>query len=223
MRAMILAAGGGERMRPLTDTSPKPLLKAAGKPLLHYHLAALARAGFEDIVINHGRLGRQIEDYFADGRAYGLHIAYSAEGDAPLETAGGIKRALALLGKEPFLVINGDIWTDYALAKVPKRLHGLGHLVLVDNPPHHRQGDFTLQDGLVLNAADERLTYSGIAVFRPELFAELKAASFPLAPLLRAAIDKAQISGEHYPGRWMDIGTPERLHQLDALLNARES
>jgi len=215
---MILAAGSGRRMRPLTDTMPKPLLRVGGKPLLQYHIEALARAGLETIVINHARFGQQIEAYFADGSAYGVAIRYSAEGDTPLETAGGIKQALPLLGKEPFLVINGDIWTDYELANMPKTLPGLGHIVLVDNPPHHRQGDFALRDGRVFNSGDSLLTYSGMAVFHPELFASLDATSLPLAPLLKKAIASGQISGEHYPGCWVDVGTPERLRELDALL-----
>ena len=216
---MILAAGSGKRMRPLTDTMPKPLLKAGGKPLLQHHIEALEKAGFKDIVINHARFGEQIEDYFADGSGYGVHIQYSVEGNEPLETAGGIKRALALLGREPFLVVNGDIWTDYDFVTIPKTLPGLGHLVLVDNPPHHVEGDFALKDGAVFNSGDFLLTYSGIAVFHPDLFTGLEAEVFPLAPLLKAAIEKGLMSGEHYQGQWLDIGTPQRLAALDELLS----
>ncbi len=172
MKAMILAAGKGERLRPLTLHTPKPLVQAAGTPLIEYHVRALAAAGFTELVINHAWLGQQIEDYLGDGARFGLRIAYSSEGE-PLETGGGIFKALPLLGDEPFAVINGDIFTDYPFAELRKPLNGLAHLVLVNNPAHHPQGDFILQQGQVHDAAadGECLTYSGIAVLHPRLFA----------------------------------------------------
>lgn len=220
MKAMILAAGRGERMRPLTDTTPKPLLKAGGKRLIEYHLEALAVAGFHDVVINHAHLGEQIEQVLGDGRRYGVRIAYSAEGQA-LETGGGIFRALPLLGEGPFLVINGDVWCDYPYEQLLRRYDVTqAHLVLVDNPPQHPQGDFVLEHGKVHDKQGARLTFSGIGVYHPQLFAGCEAGAFALAPLLRRAMALEQVSGEHYRGRWFDIGTPERLQQLDLLLQA---
>ncbi|MEJ2060650.1 MAG: nucleotidyltransferase family protein [Gammaproteobacteria bacterium] len=221
MRAMILAAGRGERMRPLTDTTPKPLLKAGGRCLIEYHLERLAAAGLCEIVINTAHLGAQISDYLGDGGRYGVHISYSYEGETALETGGGIYRALPLLGNAPFLVVNGDIHTDYPLP--PPRLapDDLAHLVLVDNPPQHPQGDFALRDGRVLETGQALLTFSGIGIYRPELFAACRPGTFPLAPLLRGAMQAGRVSGEHFRGAWMDIGTPERLERLDALLSQR--
>ncbi len=219
MKAMILAAGRGERMRPLTDTTPKPLLKAGGKRLIEYHLEALADAGFHDIVINHAHLGEQIEQVLGDGRRYGVRIAYSAEGQA-LETGGGIFRALPLLGEGPFLVINGDVWCDYPYERLLRRDVAHAHLVLVDNPPQHPQGDFVLEHGKVHDKKGARLTFSGIGVYHPQLFAGCEAGAFALAPLLRRAMALGLVGGEHYRGRWFDIGTPERLRQLDQLLQA---
>lgn len=217
MKAMILAAGRGERMRPLTDSTPKPLLKAGGRHLIDYHLASLAAAGFDSVVINHAYLGDQIEKQLGDGRRYGLSIHYSAEGEA-LETGGGIFRALPLLGDEPFVVINGDVWTDYPYARLRYREVERAHLVLVDNPPQHPQGDFVLEQGRVHTGEGERLTFSGIGIYHPSLFDGCEGGAFPLAPLLREAMAQAMVSGEHYRGQWFDIGTPERLAQLDALL-----
>ncbi|MBF7728488.1 N-acetylmuramate alpha-1-phosphate uridylyltransferase MurU [Pseudomonas sp. N040] len=219
MKAMILAAGKGERMRPLTLTTPKPLLPVAGVPLIVYHLRALAAAGFAEVVINHAWLGRQIEDYLGDGRQFDLRIRYSAEGE-PLETGGGIFRALPLLGEEPFLVVNGDIWTDFAFAGLPQELAGLAHLVLVDNPQHHPQGDFGLSAGAVREAVAgvPQLTYSGIAVLHPQLFAGCSAGAFKLAPLLRQAMAAEQVSGEYFAGHWVDVGTHERLQAVERLL-----
>lgn len=214
---MILAAGRGERMRPLTDHTPKPLLRAGGRALIEYHLEALAAAGIRDVVVNHAHLGARIEAVLGDGGRYGLRIRYSAEGEA-LETGGGIRHALPLLGEQPFLVLNGDIWTDYPYGRLPVEPAGLGHLVLVDNPDHHPEGDFALHGGRVLAQGEPRLTFAGIAVYRPALFAEHAPGRFPLAPLLRAAMADARIGGEHYRGRWVDVGTPERLEALDALL-----
>lgn len=217
MRAMILAAGRGERMRPLTDNTPKPLLKAGGNYLIDYHLRALAAAGFENVVINHAHLGEQLEQALGDGDRYGLTIHYSPERTA-LETGGGIFNALPLLGDEPFLVINGDVWTDYPFERLRTQAVQLAHLVLVDNPPQHPKGDFALSDGLVSEGQGERLTFSGIGVYRAELFAGCKSGAFPLAPILRRAMAADLVSGEHYQGRWFDIGTPERLTQLDEML-----
>ena len=219
MKAMILAAGKGERMRPLTLTTPKPLVPVAGVPLIVYHLRALAAAGFTEVVINHAWLGRQIEDYLGDGQRYGVHIRYSAEGE-PLETGGGIFRALPLLGTEPFLVVNGDIWTDYSFANLPKTLAGLAHLVLVDNPGHNPGGDFALSVGSVREGTAEtpQLTYSGIAIVHPHLFAGCRDGAFKLAPLLRQAMTKGQVSGEYFSGHWIDVGTHERLADVERLL-----
>ena len=221
MKAMILAAGKGERMRPLTLHTPKPLVRAGGVPLIEYHLCALHEAGFHEVVINHAWLGQQIEDYLGDGERFGLRIAYSPEGE-PLETGGGIFRALPLLGDEPFMVVNGDIWTDYPFNTLRMPLAGLAHLVLIDNPAHHPQGDFSLIDGQVRDSQDAgtRLTYSGIAVLHPKLFADCQDGAFKLAPLLRAAMDQGQVTGEHFTGRWVDVGTHERLAEVERLLVA---
>lgn len=217
---MILAAGRGERMRPLTDQTPKPLLRAGAHRLIEYHILALARAGITELVINHAHLGEQIEQTLGNGERYGVSIVYSAEGQGrALETGGGIHRALPLLGDAPFLVINGDIYCDYPYAHLPRAPRGLAHLVLVDNPPHHPEGDFQLRDGRVTARGDARLTFSGIGLYRPELFAGCRAGAFPLAPLLRAAMDEDQVSGEHYAGLWMDIGTPQRLAELQQRLS----
>ncbi|MBI1423387.1 MAG: NTP transferase domain-containing protein [Gammaproteobacteria bacterium] len=221
MKAIILAAGRGERMRPLTETTPKPLLHAGGQCLIEYHLHALVRAGIRDIVINHSWLGQQIVDYLGDGQRYGARIVYSAEGEPPLETAGGIIQALPVLGDAPFVLVNGDIWTDYDFAQLPRALTGKAHLVLVDNPTHHPAGDFALQSHILKNNGD-RLTYSGIGVYSPSLFAGLAPGVRPLAPLLRAAIDEGAVHGEWYRGQWWDIGTPDRLRQLDQFLQQRQ-
>ena len=219
MFVMILAAGRGERMRPLTDTTPKPLLAVGGRPLIEWHLQALAEAGFRDVVINHAWLGAQIEQRLGNGERFGLRIRYSPEPAGALETAGGIVNALPLLGDGPFAVINGDIWTDYPLAQLPRSLgEDLAHLVLVDNPPHHPQGDFALQGWRVVADAEARLTFSGIGVYAPQLFAGLEPGVRPLAPLLRTAMAERRVGGEHYRGRWFDIGTPERLLELDRQL-----
>ncbi len=221
MKAMILAAGKGERLRPLTLHTPKPLVRVAGTPLIEFHVRALAAAGFTELVINHAWLGQQIEDYLGDGSRFGLRIAYSAEGE-PLETGGGIFRALPLLGDEPFLVVNGDIWTDYDFATLRRPLEGLAHLVLVSNPAHHQAGDFRLHQGRVSDAVagEPALTYSGIAVLHPRLFAGCQPGAFKLAPLLRAAMADGQVSGEQHGGRWVDVGTHERLAEVEQLLMA---
>jgi MurNAc alpha-1-phosphate uridylyltransferase len=217
MKAMILAAGRGERMRPHTDHTPKPLLQAGGRPLIVHHIEALASAGFRELVINHAHLGEQIEAALGDGSRWGVRIRYSPETTA-LETGGGIFNALPLLGKAPFLVVNGDVWTDYRFA-LPELASGiLAHLVLVDNPVQHPDGDFALCSGRVANAGERRLTFSGIGVYHRQLFADCQPGAFKLAPLLRTACERGQVSGEHYRGVWMDIGTPERLQRLDGML-----
>ncbi|WP_122506051.1 N-acetylmuramate alpha-1-phosphate uridylyltransferase MurU [Pseudomonas atacamensis] len=221
MKAMILAAGKGERMRPLTLTTPKPLVRAAGVPLIEYHLRALAAAGFNEIVINHAWLGQQIEDHLGDGSRFGLSIQYSPEGE-PLETGGGIFRALSLLGDDAFLVVNGDIWTDYDFSVLHQPINGLAHLVLADNPAHHPNGDFTLIDGKVQDGEPDQqtLTYSGIAVLHPQLFDGCSDGAFKLAPLLRNVMAKGEVTGERLKGHWVDVGTYERLAEAEALIEA---
>lgn len=220
MKAMILAAGKGERLRPLTLHTPKPLVRAGDVPLIEYHIRALAQAGFSELVINHAWLGEQIEAYLGDGSGLGVQIRYSPEGE-PLETGGGIHRALPLLGDEPFVVVNGDIWTNYPFENLKHPLKGLAHLVLVDNPAHHPVGDFTLVDGMIRDDLSAALTYSGIAVLSPELFHGCAAGAFKLAPLLRKAVDEGQVSGEHFDGRWIDVGTHERLAEVERMVEAR--
>ncbi|QQE83712.1 N-acetylmuramate alpha-1-phosphate uridylyltransferase MurU [Pseudomonas putida] len=222
MKAMILAAGKGERMRPLTLHTPKPLLSLAGQPLIEYHLRALAAAGFTEVVINHAWLGQQIEDHLGDGSRFGLSIRYSPEGE-PLETGGGIFQALPLLGDAPFLLVNGDVWTDYPFACLRAPLQGLAHLVLVDNPGHHGRGDFRLQGGQVVDGDDApgTLTFSGLSVLHPDLFAGCQAGAFKLAPLLRQAMSAGKVTGEHYRGAWVDVGTQERLAEAERLIRER--
>lgn len=216
MRAMILAAGKGERMRPLTLHTPKPLIPVAGVPLIEYHLRALAQAGVTEVVINHAWLGDRIEAHLGDGARFGLQIVYSKESQ-PLETGGGIYQALPLLGADPFILVNGDVFTDYDFAVLQKPLQGLAHLVLINNPEHHLEGDFSLEEGRVLAPTTATLTYSGIAVLHPELFAGCQAGAFKLAPLLRQAIAQGQVSGEQFNGCWIDVGTPERLAAAQAV------
>ncbi len=223
MRAMILAAGRGERMRPLTDRLPKVLLEVDGKPLLQWHVEKLQRAGCKRIVINHAWLGEQIEQRLGDGSRFGVEIVYSPEKQA-LETAGGIAQALPLIGHAPFLVVNGDVFTDLDFAGLMPRLgelHGdgfLAHLVLVDNPPHHPRGDFALNGERVAVDGENRLTFSGVGLYQPQLFAAIQPGKrAPLAPLLRAAMERGAVSGERYGGRWFDVGTPERLAELNRM------
>ncbi|MDO5073297.1 MAG: nucleotidyltransferase family protein [Neisseria animaloris] len=227
MKAMILAAGRGERMRPLTDSCPKPLLKVGSEPLIGWHLRRLKAAGIDEIVINHAWLGRQIEETLGTGAAYGVQIAYSPEGETGLETAGGIATALPLLGNEPFLVVNGDVLTDidfqtaFEAAARLKQQQRLAHLWLVPNPAHNPAGDFALLDnGRVASqsSAGQPLTFSGMGVYHPDLFENTppgKAAK--LAPLLRGAMDKNLVSGEKHNGLWLDVGTVERLAEADEL------
>jgi MurNAc alpha-1-phosphate uridylyltransferase len=218
---MLLAAGRGERMRPLTDTTPKALLQAGGKPLIEYHIAALREAGFEELVINHAWLGWQLVERLGDGSRFGVHITYSAEPEGALETGGGIRRALPLLDGAPFLVVNADIWTDYPYRQLRRPPESLAHLVLIDNPPHNPRGDFSLCERIVSTDGARRLTFSGIGIYRAELFDGAPDGAFALAPLLRRAMTNGQVSGEHYRGRWLDVGTPERLRELDEVLGGR--
>jgi N-acetyl-alpha-D-muramate 1-phosphate uridylyltransferase len=219
MNAMLLAAGRGERMRPLSDHTPKPLLRAGGKRLIEYHLENLAAAGIHTVIINLGHLGAQIPAALGDGSRYGLALKYSPEPAGALETGGGIFNALPLLGDAPFLVINADIWCDYPLHCLPRLHHTWAHLVLIANPPHHPQGDFVLgHEGLLHLHGTPRLTFSGIGIYHPALFQECRPGAFPLAPLLRHAIEQGQVSGEYYSGHWYDVGTPQRLSLLDNML-----
>ncbi len=240
MKAMILAAGRGERMRPITDTTPKPMLPVADKPLIGYLVEQLAEAGFREIIINYAHLGRQIVDYLQDGSRFGATIRYSCEAEGGLETGGGIYQALPLLDGEAFVVVNGDIWTDYPFARLPRRPQGLAHLVLVDNPPHHPEGDFALipsagrgapapqgrhapDVGAVRISGENRLTFSGIGVYTHTLFAACAPGRFPLAPLLRDAIEHRLVTGEHFHGRWFDVGTWDRLIALERALTEGRS
>lgn len=227
MKAMILAAGRGERMRPLTDTCPKPLLKVGAEPLIGWHLRRLKQAGISEIVINHAWLGDKIEAALGDGSAYGVNIAYSPERAGGLETAGGIATALPLLGDQPFLVVNGDVLTDidfqtaFAAAERLTRENRLAHLWLVPNPPHNSKGDFALlSDGLTASDTDsgESLTFSGMGVYQPKLFQDTPPnQAAKLAPLLRAAMNSGQVSGEKHQGLWLDVGTVERLEEANRL------
>lgn len=215
---MILAAGRGERMRPLTDHTPKPLLPVAGKPLIEYHIAALARAGIRRIIVNHAHLGEQIAGFLGSGVRWGVEVHLSPEPPGALETGGGILNALPLLGGEPFLVINGDIWCDYDLSGLTCPAGVSAHLVLVDNPAHNPGGDFCLRQGRLLEGEAGRLTFSGIGIYRAALFSGCRPGAFPLAPLLRQAMAAGKVSGEHYHGAWSDVGTPARLALLEEQL-----
>ncbi|MDE1463215.1 N-acetylmuramate alpha-1-phosphate uridylyltransferase MurU [Spartinivicinus poritis] len=221
MKAIILAAGLGTRMRPLTLKTPKPLLPVLGKPLIEYQLERLAEAGISQLVINHAYLGEQIESYLKDGRRWGVNISYSPEPE-PLETAGGIAHALSLLGDDPFIAINSDIWCNYPLEQLRLPKNKLAHLVLVDNPGHNVMGDFSLMNGLVtLESKAQRFTFAGISVLSPALFNNLPQPKWPLAPVLKEAIGQGLVSGEQYHGYWLDVGTPERLKQLENDLVAK--
>jgi MurNAc alpha-1-phosphate uridylyltransferase len=236
MKALILAAGLGERMRPLTDATPKPLLRVGGKPLIAWHLEKLAALGVREVVVNTSWLAEQFPHALGDGAHWGLRLHCVHEGQTPLETGGGMWNALALLGddpasNEPFLAVNGDIWTDYDFARLPRTPPGDAHLVLVDNPPQHPHGDFVLhEDGRITDDGGPKRTFSGIGLYRPALFADWRAIigdavgadatppRFKLAPLLRAAMARGAVTGEHHRGRWTDVGTPQRLAELDASL-----
>jgi MurNAc alpha-1-phosphate uridylyltransferase len=215
---MILAAGRGERMRPLTDRLPKPLLEAGGFPLIEYHLASVLKHGITEVVINLSWLGSKIRDAIGDGRRHGLSIQYSEEGPEPLGTAGGIFAALPMLGAEPFLVVNGDVWCDLAFEALCRPAGSLAHLVLVENPAHHPEGDYGLDAGGQVLPLRNRLTYAGISVLDPRLFADSAPGIFPLKPLLDAAMRGGRLTGQRHAGRWTDVGTPARLQALDAEL-----
>ncbi len=221
---MILAAGRGERMRPLTDETPKPLLNVNGQRLIEYHIKALATAGVTEVVINTAWLGEQIPRFLGNGSRYGVRLAFSNEGEA-LETGGGIFKALPLLGSEPFILVNGDVWSDYKFEPLVKLINDgfdrLAHLVLVKNPGHNLQGDFTVEEhsGLLLNQKGVSAgTYSGIGIYHPKMFIQCKPGKFPLAPMLYEGMATQEISGENYTGLWFDIGTPERLSTLNKML-----
>jgi len=225
VKVMILAAGVGERMRPLTEHTPKPLLEAGGKPLIAWHIEALAALGLRDLVINVSHLAGQIMDWCGDGSRWSVRIQYSPEPE-PLETAGGIHRALPLLGEDPFLVVNGDVWSAFPLQRLLAQRAlspGTAHLVLVDNPPQHPQGDFCVAAGGQLIARPPGipgLTYAGIGVYTAAFFAGMAPGKLPLRPLLDAAIAGGRVSGEHFSGAWTDVGTPQRLRELDMRLCA---
>lgn len=232
MKALIFAAGLGERMRPLTDHTPKPLLSVAGKPLIEWHLQRLAAHGVRDVVINTSWLADQFPQQLGDGSRWGLRLHFIHEGPVPLETGGGMFNALSLLGDAPFIAVNGDIWSDFDFAQLPALPAGQAHLVMVNNPEHHPRGDFILgRDGQLHDVGDApRLTFSGIGVYHPALLQGWQAVigeaegsaqtppRFKLAPLLRAAMTRDAVSGQHHAGRWTDVGTPQRLQQLDAEL-----
>jgi MurNAc alpha-1-phosphate uridylyltransferase len=220
MKTMILAAGRGERLRPHTDITPKPLIQVGKHRLIEYHLVNLAKAGLRDVVINISWLADQIREALGDGSNYSLNITYSDEGAEALETAGGIVNAMPHLGDEPFIVINGDIWCDYDLTRLMNRnLEYEAHLVLVNNPEHNTEGDFSLEDGMIKNTGDEKLTYSGIGLYTQDFFAETKPGKKALAPMLRKKSELNKVSGEIYNGQWVDIGTIERLAQLRSYLS----
>jgi len=235
MKALIFAAGLGERMRPLTDATPKPLLRVGGKPLIEWHLEKLAALGIREVVVNTSWLAQQFPATLGDGSRWNLRIDYAYEGDTPLETGGGMLNALPLLGdargsNEAFLLVNGDVWTDYDFACLPRKPRGLAHLVMVDRPPQATHGDFALDaDSCVRADGEHKLTYAGIGVYRPQLLDGWRDVipepaiangkpKFPLAPILRARMAEGGIGGEHHRGRWTDVGTPERLARLDAQL-----
>ena len=231
MRALIFAAGKGERMRPLSERTPKPLLSVNDKPLIVWHLEKLAACGIHDVVINTSWLAECFEPALGNGSRWDLRLQYSYEGTEPLETGGGMLQALPWLGDAPFLAINGDIWCDFDFARLPREPRGLAHLVMVDNPPQHPRGDFALTDtGDLHSQGEAKLTFAGIGVYRPGLIADWRAVignaagadeippRFKLAPLLRNAMDRDLVSGEHHRGHWTDVGTPERLAELDARL-----
>lgn len=228
MKALVFAAGLGERMRPLTDTTPKPLLQAGGKPLIAWHLEKLAAIGVREVVVNTSWLAPRFPELLGDGAHWGLHLRYSHEGGTPLETGGGMQHALQLLGESPFIAVNGDIWTDFDFAALPPEPPGDAHLVLVDNPAHNPRGDFSLDGaGRIHSDGPGRLTFSGIGIYRPRLLDDWRSVigdapgagesppRFKLAPLLRAAMSRDAVGGSRHDGRWTDVGTPQRLEQLD--------
>ncbi len=211
MKAMLLAAGRGERLRPLTDHTPKPLLEVGGRTLIEWQIARLLRAGVREFVINLAHLGTQIESRLGDGARYGARFHYSAEPVGALETGGGIRQALPLLGDTPFIVANADVWIEFDYARLTAPTRDLGHLVLVRNPAHNAGGDFALTGDRIANDGPQRYTFAGVAVYSRALFEHLPAGRFPLAPLLRAAADRGLLGGQLHDGCWIDVGTPERL------------
>ncbi len=229
MNALIFAAGKGERMRPLTEHTPKPLLRVGGKRLIEWHIEKLVQIGCKNIVINTSWLAECFEPALGDGSRYGVHLHYSYEGPEPLETGGGMAMALKQLGDAPFIAVNGDVYCDYDFNLLPLQPKGLAHLVMVNNPPHNPNGDFSLSaDGLLLSDGENRLTFSGIGVYQPELLLQcqdqwreigIAHPRFKLAPILRQAMHQLAITGEHFTGQWTDVGTPERLAELDAFLS----
>jgi MurNAc alpha-1-phosphate uridylyltransferase len=223
MRAMILAAGRGERMRPLTDSAPKPLLRVGGKALIEYHIEALARAGVQDLVINLAWKGSLLREALGEGQRYGLRLHYSDEGSEALETGGGVFKALALLGDSPFIVVSGDIWTDYPMRELFELPRGadMAHFVMVPNPSFHLRGDFSLQDGRITEAPAPRYTYANIGVFTAKFFSECEPGRFPLVPIMRRWIRENRVSGELYEGEWRNIGTPAQLAELDAFVRGK--
>ena len=224
--AMILAAGRGERLRPLTDHLPKPLIKIGDRCLIEHHLVALAQAGVDQVVINLDHLGDMIESHIGDGKRYGLSVVYSREPEGALDTGGGIRRALRLITTDPFVVLNSDIWTDLYLDSLPDGIDGQGHLLLVDNPVHNPAGDFHLLGQKVLNQPvgnSVSLTFSGIGIYRHSLFNDSPRGRFPLAGLLRQAADGNQLSGQHFSGQWIDVGTVDRLFEARRIANAQNS
>ncbi len=219
-RALIFAAGRGERMRPLTDVTPKPLLEVGGKQLIVRHLEKLAAAGVREAVINTSHLAEQFPAALGDGSRWNLRIRYSHEGPEPLETGGGMLRALPLLGNAPFIAVNGDICTDFDFSTLPQNPPGPAHLVMIDNPAHHPKGDFVLRDGRLFDEPHPRLTFAGIGVYRPGLLAGHAPGSFSIVPLLREAMRIGGVGGAHYRGAWHDLGTRQRLAELDARLRS---
>ena len=215
MKCLLLAAGRGERLRPITDKIPKPLVKIANKTLIEYHLENLVNAGFKEVIINLSHLGHLIEEYLGDGSRFNLNIEYSQEGEDPLETAGGIVHALPKFDNKPFLVINADIWCDHPLSFANLSTNKLAHLVLVNNPEHNEKGDFAYEFGKIYNKGKNLLTFSGIGVYNPKLFANLDHGIRPLAPILRKAIDDQLISAEYFSGNWFDVGTQQRLEVVE--------
>jgi len=220
MKAMILAAGRGQRMRHLTENTPKPLLKINGKSLIEYQINRLVEAGFNDIVINLSYLGEQIEQALGDGQRYGATLHYSHEGEPMLGTGGGICKALPLLSDQPFLVVNSDVWTDYPFEKLRTHDFKLAHLVLVENPDHNTQGDFHLNNGYLYPSGHDHLTFSGIGVYHPDLFKDCQPVPFALAPLLKQAMQVKKVTGELFNGQWVDVGTPERLQHITTLISS---
>lgn len=223
VKAMILAAGRGERMRPHTDSAPKPLLRVGGKPLIEHHLGNLRAAGVRDVVVNLGWLGDKIRDAIGDGARHGVHVRYSEEGWPALESGGGIFHALPLLGEAPFVVVNGDVFTDFPLERLVRRARELpagvlAHLVMVPNPAHNPRGDFALVEGRLDNRESGRLTFSGLSVHRASFFAGCQPGHFPLLPLWRSAAERHAMTGEAYEGAWSDVGTPQRLEDLERSL-----